>query len=92
MRDIGGKAEGFMKKKTTRKKAHSDEPIGNLKRISDFLPPPNQLLPSEETRKITLVLDDETIESFRNMASENGTKYQRMMREVLKGYAKKYGT
>lgn len=78
-----------MKKKTKRK---SDEPIGDLKRISDFLPPPEQLIAQEEKKKITLVLDESTIESFKSLASENGTKYQRMMREVLKGYAKKYGT
>lgn len=79
-----------MKKKTLKSK--TDEPIGNLKRIADFLPPPEQLLPNEEVKKITLALDEETIESFKQMAAENGTKYQRMMREVLKGYAKKYGT
>lgn len=81
-----------MKKKANKKKSYSDEPVGNLTRIADFLPPPNKLLPSEESRKITLALDDETIEVFKHMASEYGTKYQRMMREVLKGYAKKYGT
>lgn len=79
-----------MKKKTSKRK--SDEPIGNLKKISDFLPPPDKLIASEDKRKITLVLDDATVESFKAMASENGIKYQRMMREVLKGYAKKYGT
>lgn len=81
-----------MKKKTNKKNAKTDEPIGNLKRIADFLPPPEQLLPPEEVRKITLALDEETIELFKRMAEDHGTKYQRMMREVLKGYAKKYGT
>ncbi|MEZ4742824.1 MAG: BrnA antitoxin family protein [Bdellovibrionota bacterium] len=60
--------------------------------MSDFLPPPNQLLPKEELIKITIAVDADTIEVFKEMAEEYGTKYQRMMREVLKGYAKKYGT
>ena len=67
------------------------KPMGSLKKVDDFLPPPDELIESVNKRKITLVLDDSTVESFKAMASENGTKYQRMMREVLKGYAKKYG-
>ena len=68
----------------------SDEPVGNLKRVADFLPPPSELLPQEEALKITLSIDSETVDFFKKAAKKNGTKYQRMMREVLKGYAKKY--
>ncbi len=81
-----------MKKKTKSKAQKNDEPIGDLRRIADFLPPPQELLPQEEITKITLTVDVHTIEIFKEMADEHGTKYQRMMREVLKGYAKKYGT
>lgn len=69
-----------------------DEPIGNLKRVVDFLPPPSELLPQEEALKITLSIDSETVDFFKKVAKKNGTKYQRMMREVLKGYAKKYAS
>ena len=72
------------------KARHGDEPIGNLKRVADFLPPPSELLPQEEALKITLSIDSETVDFFKKVAKKNGTKYQRMMREVLKGYAKKY--
>ena len=82
-----------MKKNTKKSKTKSsDEPIGDLNRITDFLPPPQELLPQEEVIKITLTVDIDTIEIFKEMAGKHGTKYQRMMREVLKGYAKKYGT
>jgi predicted DNA binding CopG/RHH family protein len=67
-----------------------DEPIGNLKRVADFLPPPSELLPREVALKITLSIDSETVDFFKKVAKKSGTKYQRMMREVLKGYAKKY--
>ena len=69
-----------------------DEPVGNLKRVADFLPPPSELLPQEEALKITLSIDCETVDFFKKVAKKNGTKYQRMMREVLKGYAKKYAS
>jgi len=71
-----------MKKKT--QKSH-DEPIGNLTRITDFLPPPDELLPNERTVKITIAIDDRTLKFFRMAASKQGLKYQRMIREVLKG-------
>ncbi len=41
-----------MKKKTT----SSDKPVGKLTREKDFLPPPSQLVPREETTKVTLAL------------------------------------
>ncbi len=74
-----------------RMQKNQDEPIGKLVRIADFLPPPEQLLPSERTQKITIAVDDMTLRFFKATASKMGLKYQRMMREVLKGYANKYG-
>ena len=69
-----------------------DRPIGKLKVIPDFLPPPEDLFPKREFQKITIIVDKDTILFFKQTASQHGQKYQRMMREVLKGYAKKYGT
>lgn len=76
----------------TRKLGKSDEPVGRLRRVVDFLPPPSELLPKENPVKITLTIDNETVEFFKEFAKKNGTKYQRMMREVLKGYARKYAS
>ena len=68
-----------------------DEPQGEVTVVTDFLPPPHELVrPGEMTVKITMKLDPETVKIFKKLADENNTKYQRMMREVLKGYAKKY--
>lgn len=74
-----------------KKKASADEPIGKLKVVDDFLPPPEELLPKEHTVKVTVNLDDATVKFFKSAAKQVGLKYQRMIREVLKGYAKKYG-
>lgn len=78
-----------MKKKKIRK-VDLDKPFGKLKPIADFLPPPEDLYPNEITAKITISLDSNTIDFFKKVADENGVKYQRMIREVLKGYAEKY--
>lgn len=73
-----------------KRKHHGDEPIGKLTRIEDFLPRPEELFPRNEMKKITLEVDSETVDFFKTSARKQGTKYQKMMREVLKVYAKKY--
>ena len=77
-----------MKKKTS---PSDSRPVGKLVRVTDFLLPPGELIPEEDTVKITLALDKDTLRFFKGAADKAGTKYQRMIREVLKGYAKKYG-
>jgi predicted DNA binding CopG/RHH family protein len=69
----------------------TNEPHGKLTPIPDFLPPPEELLPREETIKITVALDTKTLKFFKSYAKNAGLKYQRIIREVLKGYARKYG-
>lgn len=78
-----------MKKK---KEIDFDQPICKLTRMTDFLPPPEKLFPKNELKKITIALDKETLSFFKKIAYQYHKKYQRMIREVLKGYAKKYGT
>ena len=78
-----------MKRKTS--KISGDEPVGKLMAIGDFLPSPENLLPKEHTIKVTVALDENTVRFFKSVARKMGLKYQRMIREVLKGYAKKYG-
>ena len=78
-----------MKRKTRR--LQSDEPVGKLTTIGDFLPAPEILFPKDHTIKVTVALDEETVKFFKASAQKMGLKYQRMIREVLKGYAKKYG-
>lgn len=68
-----------------------NEPHGKLTAIADFLPPPELLLPTDEAIKITIALDSKTLKFFKEYADKAGLKYQRIIREVLKGYARKYG-
>ena len=62
---------------------------GPMRLIADFLPPPEALVIAEEptTEKITIVLDRETVDFFRQKSQELGASYQRMIRELLKSYA-----
>jgi hypothetical protein len=64
-----------------------DGPSDRARIIPDFLPPPEQLFPVEDTLKITLRLDRQSVDFYKERARRHGTKYQRMMREILKRYA-----
>lgn len=65
-------------------------PMGKVTVVHDFLPPPDQLVPAEETVKITIAMDRPSLNFFKKMAAKFGSKYQRMIREVLKRYAEAY--
>jgi predicted DNA binding CopG/RHH family protein len=69
---------------------NDDMPFGELKRIDDTLPPPEELLPPDKSIKITIALDEGTIEFFKMTAKKTGQKYQRLIRTVLKTYTDKY--
>lgn len=77
-----------MKRKT--KYRDPDMPIGKLTVVPDFLPPPEQLVPPGQVVKITISLDQESLLFFKDTAEKLGTKYQRMIREVLRRYAANY--
>lgn len=73
-----------------RKNYDQDFPVGKIKIVADFLPPPDKLVPVSETVKITLALDKDSLQFFKKSAAKQGVKYQRMIREVLNGYARRY--
>ena len=64
-------------------------PKGKLTLAADFLPPPGELLPREQT--VILELDESTVRFFKRQATKSQLKYQQMMREVLSLYARKFG-
>jgi len=67
-----------------------DEPLGNLKVIRDFLPPPEDLVVRDEGVKITISLSRRSIEFFKGEAKKHDTQYQRMIRRLLDAYAEKF--
>jgi len=69
---------------------YTDEAIGDVKIITDFLPSPEQLVLKEETVKVTLALTKDSVEFFKQVAKEQHTHYQTMIRALLDQYAEHY--
>ena len=69
-----------------------DMPSDNARIIKDFLPPPEELIMPFAPVKITLILDKPSVTFFKAQAKRHGTKYQRMMREVLSRYARMHSS
>jgi len=67
---------------------YTDEPLGKLKVIPDFLPSPEELAFREEGVKVTIALSKRSIEFFKQEAAKHGTQYQRMIRRLLDTYAR----
>lgn len=69
---------------------YTDEPIGKIKIIPDFLPRPHELIYKEKTVKITLSLTKSSIDFFKNLAKNQNTQYQKMIRKLLDKYAEHF--
>lgn len=65
---------------------YTDEPLGEIEVMSDFLPPPSELAFREEGIKVTLALSKKSVEFFKFEASKHQTQYQRMIRRLLDAY------
>jgi len=66
---------------------YTDEQLGEIKIIPDFLPPPAELAFREESVKVTISLSKKSIDFFKAEASKHHTQYQRMIRQLLDMYA-----
>lgn len=86
MLDIGEEGGNYMKRKIK----YTEEPMGELKVIEDFLPRPDQLVLKEENIKITISLKKESIDFFKKAAKKHHTSYQKMIRQVIDWYASHY--
>lgn len=71
-----------MNKKTT----YTNEPLGKLKVVSDFLPSPEELAFKDDTVKVTISLSKSSVEFFKAEAVKNKTQYQKMIRRLLDAY------
>ena len=66
---------------------YTDEPMGNVRKVSDFLPSPKDLVLKDETVKITISLSKASLEFFKEEARKHKTQYQKMIRRLLDEYA-----
>jgi hypothetical protein len=74
-----------------RARKYTDEPLGQLEVVADFLPPPEQLVLREDGVKVTIALSRKSIEFFKAHAEQAGVPYQRMIRALLDAYAARHG-
>ena len=70
---------------------YTDEPLGKLRVVPDFLPAPEDLVFREEGVKVTLALSKRSVEFFKDEARKHKTQYQRMIRRLLDAYAEHHG-
>ena len=66
---------------------YTDEPMGKVRVVADFLPSPEQLAFREENVKVTISLSRTSLEFFKEQAGLHKTAYQKMIRNLLNAYA-----
>jgi len=69
---------------------YTNEAIGAVKLVADFLPKPEELVLKEETVKITLLLTKDSVDFFKQKAKEQHTHYQTMIRALLEKYTEHF--
>ena len=69
---------------------YTDEPLGELKVVDDFLPTPDELAVKEENVKVTISLNKSSVEFFKKQARDHHTSYQKMIRRLLDWYASRH--
>jgi hypothetical protein len=72
------------------KTKYTNEPIGRVRIVEDFLPRPEELAFRDEGVKITIALSRRSVTFFKREAERHGTQYQRMIRRLLDLYAERH--
>ena len=65
---------------------YSNEPLGDLKVVSDFLPSPEELALKQKNTKVTISLSSESVAYFKETAKKHHMQYQKMIRQLLDEY------
>ncbi|MGD8782026.1 MAG: CopG family transcriptional regulator [Ignavibacteria bacterium] len=65
---------------------YSNEKMGEVEIVKDFLPKPGELVFKEDTVKVTLNLSKSSIEFFKEIAQKQGSQYQKIIRNLLDRY------
>ena len=66
---------------------YTDEPMGKVRVVTDFLPSPEQLAFREENVKVTISLSRTSLDFFKEQVGLHKTAYQKMIRSLLHAYA-----
>lgn len=71
---------------------YSNEKLGRLEIVEDFLPAPEELVFKEENIKVSINLSKSSLEFFKKLAKENGSQYQKVIRNLLDTYSTRYNS
>lgn len=66
---------------------YTDEDLGEVRVVKDFLPPIEELALKEDTVKVTISLSRFSVEFFKDAAEQHQTQYQKIIRKLLDEYA-----
>lgn len=69
---------------------YSDENIGRVKLVKDFLPSPEELAVKSDNTKVTISLSTESVQFFKSAAKKHNTQYQKMIRQLLDEYVRNH--
>lgn len=69
---------------------YSNENLGKLEVVKDFLPKPEDLAFKDDTVKVTLNLSKSSIDFFKGIAQKHGSQYQKVIRNLLDKYTSHY--
>ena len=65
---------------------YTDEPLGDVRIVDDFLPSPGELAFNEKQVKVTIGLSKNSVDFFKKQAKKHHTQYQKMIRRLLDIY------
>ncbi len=65
---------------------YTNEPLGDIRVVNDFLPPPEELVFKEDNVKITITLSKASVDFFKKEAKRHHIQYQKMIRRLLDFY------
>lgn len=74
----------------SRRIRYTNESMGEVRVVRDFLPPPEELVFREDAVKVTIALSKRSVEFFKAEASRHNTQYQKMIRRLLDQYVDRY--
>lgn len=69
---------------------YTNEPLGKLRVIKDFLPPPKELAFREEGVKVTMTLSKSSVAFFKKAAQKYHAPYQQMIRKLIDAYTTRH--
>ena len=69
---------------------YTDEKMGKVRVVADFLPSPEELALKDQTVKVTISLSKASVDFFKSEATRHHTQYQKMIRRLLDEYASQH--